>query len=489
MLNWWLILLIILIPIIAILGSVYVLLYFQSEEDGVGEYFPKAVFCLSMIIAFGSVLLVPFDAANSPNPAFSNAYYDTLDTQLMWTIIIWIMGIFAIIICPFVLFYYENYDPDKPSRRKQLISGITITAGVFIVFLVLSLVCYSQWGEATIPFRAFIANPQEVTYDGSVSYTGKYTTENFVVTVEYEVYCFALLCLVGWIALAIYGGIGVGSYPISALREFINRPKRMSSTEFAEEMSRILQKSEVLLDLCEEMKGRSRGSIASADATRINILRNEVFELEEYQKKLIYAFTTLGGSPFLIYGKLLLACCSVILGFVWILHIFLYTTFDLTPFLNTLLVDLGNVFPLLGTLAFSVLTFYLMWATFNGQMALGLRLVFFQIYPMRKHDTLLNALLFNSFLMLLTSFALIQFVSRSFRDYAPLSSINGLMNVYILRLKGIGYIIQWAQFALIGIAILSLLWLALCPKKKRKAGAQPAVQEKNPGLLDLDVVL
>lgn len=488
MLNWWLILLIVVIPIIAILGSVYVLIYLQSEEDGVGEYFPKTVFCLSMIIAFGSVLLVPFDAANSPNPAASNAYYDTLNTQLMWNIIIWVMGIFAIIVCPFVMFYYEAYDPEKPKRTRQLASGITITVGIFIVFLVVSLVCYSQWGEASVPFRAYISNPQSVTYDGSVTYIATYTAESFEVEVEYEVYCFGLLCLVGWIALAIYGGVGIVAYPITTMRGFLNRPRRMTSAEFAEEMSVILQKSEVLLEMCEEMKVRSRGPIASADATRINVLRNEVFELEEYQKKLIYTFTTLGGSPFWIYGNLVTASLAIVLGFAWILHIFLYTTFELTPFLNTLLVDLGNIFPLLGTIAFCVLTFYLMWATFHGQMALGLRLVFFQIYPMRKHDTLLNALLFNGFLMLLTSFALIQFVSRSFRDYAPLSSINGLMNVYILRLKGIGYIIAWAEFALIAVALASVLWLLLCPKKKQK-NIPPTNQAIAPSrMVDLDIL-
>lgn len=488
MLNWWLIVLIILIPIISVLGAVYILFYLQSEEDSEGEYVPKSVFCLTVILAFGSVLLVPFDAANSPNPAGSSTYVDTLNTQLMWTIVIWVMAIFAVVICPFVFFYYEGHDPDQPNRRKQLVNGFGITGGIFLVFLVVSLLCSSLWGQATVPFEGYIANPQNVTYNGPVVYTSSSTSENFEVEVIYEVYCFALLCLVGWIALAVYGGIGIGTYSIKTLRAHFDRPKRMNSAEFAEQMGIILKKSEILLEMCEEMKIRCRGKISGSDGTRVNVLRKEVFELEEYQNKLIYAFTTLGGSPFVVYGRLVLAVISLLLGVMWILHIFIYTTFDINPFLNTLLIDLEKVFPFLGTLAFGILTFFLMWATFQGQMTLGLRLVFFQIYPLRKHDTLLNALLFNCLLMLLTSFALIEFVSLSFRDYAPLSSINGMMNVYVLKLRGIGYVINWAQFVLIVFAIGSFLWQVMCPKGKKKTNRQSDSEWSPMRAIDLDAI-
>lgn len=477
MLNWWLILLIVLIPIIAILGSVYVLFYFQSEEDGVGEYFPKAVFCTSMVLAIGVVLLVPFDAANSPDPSLDNPYSDTLDTQLMWKILIWVMIVFALLICPFVTFYYEGYDPDRPNRTKQLIRAVTITGILLIVFIVVTLICYTQIGDASIPFQAYITDPDETDPD-SVSYTSTFKSESFTVEVDYEVYLFGWLCAVGWVAFTIYGGVGIAAYPINTLREFINRPKRLTASAFADEMGVVLQKSEALMELCKELKDRSRGSISRTDSTRINVLRNEVLELEDYQDRLIYTYTTVGGSPFWIFGQLVLAVISVAIAVAWVVHIFVYNTFDLSPCMNVVLIELGAVFPLLGVLAYGIMAFYLMWATFHGQIALGLRLVFFQIYPMKKHDTLLNALLFNSFLMLMTSFAIVQFVARSFRDYAPLSSINGLMNVYIIRLKGVGFVIAWAQFLLIGVSLISILWLIMCPRKGSK--------KKDPRRVELD---
>lgn len=84
MLNWWLILLIIIIPLICIVLTVYIILYFQSEEDAKTDWVPKIVFGIGLILALGSVLLVPYDAANSPDPTKPNKYNQTLNTQLMW---------------------------------------------------------------------------------------------------------------------------------------------------------------------------------------------------------------------------------------------------------------------------------------------------------------------------------------------------------------------------------------------------------------------
>lgn len=133
-----------------------------------------------------------------------------------------------------------------------------------------------------------------------------------------------------------------------------------------------------------------------------------------------------------------------------------------------MLIGLSNAFALFGIIAYGILAFYLMWSTFQGQIALGLRLIFFQIHPMQKHDTLVNAFLFNVSLLLITTFAVIQFVARSFQDYAPLTAINGLMNLYVLHLRGIGDIIRWIQFAFLGMALLALIWVPLCPHKKKR---------------------
>lgn len=75
--------LIIIIPLICVALTVYVILYFQSEEDAKTDLVPKIFFGIGLILALGSVLLVPYDAANSPDPTVPNKYDQTLNTQLM----------------------------------------------------------------------------------------------------------------------------------------------------------------------------------------------------------------------------------------------------------------------------------------------------------------------------------------------------------------------------------------------------------------------
>ena len=51
----------------------------------------------------------------------------------------------------------------------------------------------------------------------------------------------------------------------------------------------------------------------------------------------------------------------MLLSLAWLLHIILYLFVypPVTPFLNSLFIDLDNVFPLFGTFAFAVFCFYL----------------------------------------------------------------------------------------------------------------------------------
>ena len=63
----------------------------------------------------------------------------------------------------------------------------------------------------------------------------------------------------------------------------------------------------------------------------------------------------------LFYLKLLLAVVSAVLSVCWLLQVVLYmfTAPPISPFLNTFFITLDNVFPLFGTVAFTVFCFYL----------------------------------------------------------------------------------------------------------------------------------
>ncbi|KAK7200334.1 LMBR1-like membrane protein [Novymonas esmeraldas] len=468
MLNWWLIVLIVLVPLICIGLAVYVIVYFQSEEDSCSDYVPKAVAGLGLVLALGSILLVPYDVANSPDPTVAHKYNQTLNTNLMWQIVLWAMAGMAVVVCPFFMFFYEAYDPEKPRVGKQIAQGIILTLLIVIVFVLIVGLCYYFKGYADIDFEAYQGTPQFiVATSGSVAYVTASMSSTLTISVSLYTYTIGMLCFIGWILFFFYGGVGIVAYPINLIRGFTSRTKAISASRFAEEMAVVLAKADALLELCTALQRESRGSIPRATKNKINILRNEVYFLEAHQNQIIWAYTKAGGSPFIVYGQLILGIVCLVTGIVWCLQIFIYNTFDLNPFLNTLLLRLNDAFALCGVCAYGVLSFYLTWSTFQGQIALGLRLVFFQIHPMKKHDTLVNSFLFNVSLLLITSYAVIFFVVRSFQDYAALTEINGLMNVFVMQLRGIGVFIKWAQYCFLGMALLAVIWVSICPRKRR----------------------
>ncbi|KPA79570.1 hypothetical protein ABB37_05382 [Leptomonas pyrrhocoris] len=469
MLNWWLIVLIVIVPLICIGLTVYIFFYFQSDEDKTTDYIPKAVAGLGLVLGLGSVLLVPYDVANAPDPTVAHKYNQSLNTQLMWQIVLWAMAAMAVVICPFFMFFYEAYDPDKPRIGKQVVHAVISTVIIFILFAIIVGLCFYYVGVADISFSFYEASPQKVLpTDGAVSFVSTYTSETLSIKVAFTTYVIGMLCFFGWILFFFYGGTGIISYPLSLFRSFKGRTKAISASRFTEEMAIVLAKADALLELCVQLQRDSRGTIPRGIKNKINILRNEVYFLEAQQDQLIWAYTKAGGSPFIVYGKLFLGVVCLVTAIMWILQIFIYNTFDADPFLNTLLLKLNNAFALCGVCCYGVFAFYLTWSTFHGQIALGLRLVFFQIHPMKKHDTLVNSFLFNVSLLLITSYAVIFFAARSFQDYVAYTAINGLMNVFVMHLRGIGVFIKWAQFCFLGMALLALIWYAICPKKKRR---------------------
>lgn len=469
MLNWWLIVLIIIIPLLCIGLAVYCVFYFQHPDDDRNTIVPKIVFGTGLVLAVGSVLLVPYDAANSPDPTVANRYNNTLNTELMWKIVLWIMTVFVLIICPFFLFFTEAYDPDDNRLIRQIVHGMVYTVVILVIFFIITGICYGKVGYAAVPYVKYTTSIQfSLANDVALAYTGSGSQQLFSMRVTFTTYMIGMLCFFGWIFFLFYGGAGLMAYPLQLIYGFVHRPKAIGAVRFNQEMSIILAKADALLDLSLKAQREARSHLTKTIRTHVNILSKEVYFLEAQQKQLIWAYTLAGGSPFVVYGKLLLGIVCVGTSIIWCIHIVVYNTFHANPLLNTLLIRLDNAFAFFGLIAYGVLAFYLVWATFQGQMTLGLRILFFQIHPMKKHDTLINAFLFNVWLLLITSFAILQFIARSFQSYAPLTAINGLMNVYVLNLRGIGAIIRWIQYGFLGVSVLTVIWIVVSAKLSKK---------------------
>ncbi|EPY41028.1 LMBR1 domain-containing protein 1 [Angomonas deanei] len=263
MLNWWLILLIVVIPIVVILLAVYILIFFQNKDDAKSDIGYKVIFVLAMVVGLGSVLLLPYDVANSPDPTQQTKYNQTLNTQLMWEVVLWMMAALAVVICPFLMFFYEAYDPEKPKIGKQIAHGIVSTLIIFVIFALVTGLCYWKVGVSQIKFEAFATGPQllPVTNAGILN-NGTYEDATLVINVTFTTYCMGMLCFFGWIFFFFYGGVGVTSYPIRKLLAFPKRVKRIGSSRFTQEMAIILAKAEALLELSLQLQKQCRSRIS-----------------------------------------------------------------------------------------------------------------------------------------------------------------------------------------------------------------------------------
>ena len=62
--NWFLIIVAIVMTVMLMIGSLYVLVYFQAEEDKNTAWAPKIAVVLGLTLACCVVLLLPMDVAN-----------------------------------------------------------------------------------------------------------------------------------------------------------------------------------------------------------------------------------------------------------------------------------------------------------------------------------------------------------------------------------------------------------------------------------------
>lgn len=470
MINWWLIVLAVIIGLLVLGIAVYILVYYGSEEDEGMAYMAKGIVVLGMCLASGIVLLLPYDVAAKVDPSAASKFTTNLDTEVMWEIVLWSAGAFTLILIPFANFYYEAYDPDEERPGKQVSQALIYTLGIAIGMTALTIILWLTVGEAIIPYYSYICNPQLMGPDGgSLVYYDNKTIEQLYLKVSLFVYAVAVLCAGGWVLFFVYGGVGLVAFPVDNIRDFLNRPKAISGATFHQEMEIIASKAQMLLKIGEELiKASRKRNMSGSTKNKINTLRNETFLLENQQERLIWAYEQAGGSPFVVYGQPVIGIIGACISTLWILHIFIYNTLNAHPFLNVMLIDLDKSFALLGVAAYAVFTFYLLWATFKGQIKIGMRLLFFQIHPMKPGDTTVNSMLFNVGLLLAASIALVQFSARCFQEYASNTSISALLNVYVIRLRGVGPIISYMQYVFVGVSILSIFWVILCPNRQKR---------------------
>ena len=120
----------------------------------------------------------------------------------------------------------------------------------------------------------------------------------------------------------------------------------------------------------------------------------------------------------------------------------------------------------LSFLIFSILSLYLLFCVIKGNFKFGVRILCcWEIFPMKKDGTYMNAFLFNVTLILLTSCSITQFCADCLEDYVAFTDVNMIFNVQIRYLKFFKFFYKYHifQYILFVVFVISLIYLLIKP--------------------------
>ncbi|EGC35822.1 hypothetical protein DICPUDRAFT_54958 [Dictyostelium purpureum] len=503
MVNIFLIIVAVVIPALVALGGLYLIVYFQHPDDKNVAYFPKVIVILGITLAAVSVLMLPLDVAN-------NGGQGGFPMETLWIVVYIITGCFAIVICPFAMFFYESEEAD-PGSGSQLGGALKGTIAIMFVFVALTILLYVFFGVAEVPtinvlIRFKIKDPPLDAEGKPINIaTSKYafilgtaSTDSTVLNafknstkagdgtgyIEYRsnkeflqfrvsiaLFIITMVAFFGWLLFIIFGGIGIVALPFDMIADFKNRPQRIPYDKYLERKKKIGDRSIELLEIGRTIHARSPGGIMSKrDRRNYNRFRQSVFLLEEDYERLKISYKRQGGKVILYYAQFIGGFVCLVISLAWLLHIIIYMITQpepFHPFLNSLVMALDDAWSFLGTIVYGLLSFYLLFCVIKGNFKFGLRLFFlFPIHPMRVGGTMMNAFLFNVGLILITSVSVTQFCTMAFSQYTSTTAINSLFETAVRNLK----ILKWFWlvyiFAIFIMAILSAIVLFIKPKDK-----------------------
>ncbi|KAI9916688.1 hypothetical protein PsorP6_017040 [Peronosclerospora sorghi] len=459
---------IIIITVALLLCNVYVLVYFQHDDDKNTAYFPKALVVFGLFLAEATVLLLPLDVANNSTAMGctdgSNPVCGNINMDLLWIIVFLSIVMFLVLLLPFAICFYEADDGEdnvKKSRWKQAIQmelGMVMFAGAVITVL------YLTSAESSIPMHALEVNSRSLS-DGFRAYVDGTPVSAAVVTaahndtvqpitltwkVSLPVYITGLTSFLGWFGFSVFCGIGLIALPVDLILAFFYRPKFISADVYALQKLILQRRSMELLEMGRMLKQRmdrpahgqgtwERKKPRRVDFVTLNKLKQSVYVLERdvVDLKLCHEEDR-NFNPFAPVFKLFMGCSASVLSCMWFVHIALYMLpkRPLLPFLNAYFIWVDRIFPLFGTLSVGLFSSYLLACAVKGCFKFGMRCFCIALHPIKLHGTYMHSMLFNLGVVLVCAIPAVQFCDQAFAEYDRLTALRTLMGVQIHYLNG-----------------------------------------------------
>ncbi|GAM23900.1 hypothetical protein SAMD00019534_070750 [Acytostelium subglobosum LB1] len=476
------------------LASLYLIVYFQHPDDKNVAYFPKVVVILGFALAAVSVLMLPLDVANlTTNGGFP--------METMWIVVYIVIAVFAIVIVPFAMFFYESEEAD--GSGNQFTGAIKGTFAILFLFVAIVVILWFLIGIADIPtivvtnslttttpayFTSESARkwsqefpegePFEAAYWSPLSWTNmrkeyRSLTEFLSFRVSIPLFIITIVSFFGWFLFVIFGGIGIAALPMDMIGDFKNRPQRIPYDKYLERKTKIGDRATELVAIGKEIQSKLSGGIMGRkDRRNYNRFRAAVFLLEEDYEILKISYQRQGGKVIFYYAQFFLGFIAAALSLTWLMQniLFMWTQPEpFFPFLNLLLISLDNAWGFLGTITYGIYSFYLLFCVLKGNFKFGLRLFFlFPIHPMKVGGTMMNAFLFNVGLILICCVSITQFATMGFSGYANATAINTMFNTAVRNIRVLKWFWVIYIIAFFCMAVLTAIFLLVKPKDKPK---------------------
>ena len=487
MADWFTVIVVLLLVIALLITNIYILAYFCHPDDKgscIGLVM-KIIVIIGLTLSWIQVLLLPLDVSNH------RTFGGGLNMRIFWYIIYILTIIYILVVSPISSSYYEaEY---SWSCKEKICHSLCWFFIYFIFFLLITIILYASIGKADIPIKRiscdYLNTFQNSSLEIDASNNTQKTCENpeegdIQVKVNFLIFAIAVLLFVSWLLFALFGGIGLAALPIDLFSSFCNRPKHMKSREIDKRKDILLKNIEELRYLGQEIKtleskGDNRGFKLSSKRRNYDRKYNQFragYMLVDREFKIVNAENDArkkGNCVILLYYLLIpLGVLASICTILWIIQ-FSCSYFSRKngrpryPFLARMYIYFNdNDLAFLSFLIFSILSLYLLLCVIKGNFKFGVRILCcWEIYPMKKDGTYMNAFLFNVTLILLASCSITHFCADCLEDYVAFTDVNTIFNVQIRHLKFFKYFYKYHifQYILFGIFVISLLYLLLRP--------------------------
>lgn len=496
-LNWFMIIVVAVVAVLAIVFSLYIMIIYQHPEDKNQAWFPKIVVIFGMTIAIYTVLMFPLDVTNSQVCSTTLPLVDcstTFPMDILWQIVYLANIITVFVLVPFAFFYYEG-DSEWSGGRK-LLSAFLWTLGIVIIVIVIIGIPYILAGYATYIFQPATSGTYSVSVlstpanqqlsscipvrddnvDVGINACAASSSRegSLRVRVSLITYAMAIVATVGWLLFLVFAAIGMVALPLDWIRQFISRPRTtITKKQYIERAKDLARRAHDIQFVAEALKkdrrqnGRSRKwrKNLSAVQSQVQVLMEDNDQLERVYPQgedpaASWVMTVMG-----YWLKLFAGVAALALTICWILQVILYVLIDppVSPFLNDAFIAANDVFALFGTILFGLFVFYLQGAVIKGNFKFGLNFLLFRVHPIKRGATVMSSMLFNVALVLLATTATIQFCAQAFALYAGKSAVYGVFGVTLSNLDGLKYLYIENIFiyAMLGVMLLTLLVLLL----------------------------